>query len=236
MKKYQFWLKYFVVLIVACILIYGLIMNYNKTHVVVSDATKFANEYAALNDQTTSSGKTFPEVSLGDDNAFVYASDDEIKALFDGGTGVIYFGFPECPWCRNAVPVLDEAIRTSDTTKIYYYNIKNIRNSFTFDEDNNLVKEDGTEFYNYLLDKLSNYLTEYYVTDNNKKEVDAGEKRLYAPTVVFIKHGNVMGLHESTVTSQTDPYLGLTDEEHTSLLTIYQDYFAKISESCDQEC
>lgn len=42
---------------------------------------------------------------------------------------------------------------------------------------------------------------------------DTGVKRLYAPTVVGVKDGKVVGIHVATVESQTNPYEVLTDKQ-----------------------
>ena len=42
-------------------------------------------------------------------------------------SGVIYFGFPECPWCRNAVSVLLDAASETGIDKIYYMNNRDDR-------------------------------------------------------------------------------------------------------------
>ena len=51
--------------------------------------------------------------------------EEEIFDILDG-TGIIYFGFPECPWCRNAVPVLLDAAEEVGIEKIYYIYIDNL--------------------------------------------------------------------------------------------------------------
>ena len=48
----------------------------------VSDAAKFKSEY--------------PRVAAN--NRFVYASDKEVLSIFDSGSGVVFLGFPQCPW------------------------------------------------------------------------------------------------------------------------------------------
>ena len=77
-----------------------------------SMASRFKLEYESLNGQKTDDGREYMEVNINNDNKIVYA---DYKTIFDvlDGTGVIYFGFPECPWCRNAVPVLLEAAEES---------------------------------------------------------------------------------------------------------------------------
>ena len=86
-----------------------------------SMASRFKLEYESLNGQKTDDGREYMEVNINNDNKIVYA---DYKTIFDvlDGTGVIYFGFPECPWCRNAVPILLEAAEESGIKQIYYLN------------------------------------------------------------------------------------------------------------------
>ena len=236
-KNSKFWIWFIPFLLIICIAVWSMLVYLKNKNNTTSDAYKFRTEYAELNNQTNeSNGKTYPTVDLNNNNPFVYASVDDIKNLFDNGTGVIYFGFPTCPWCRNLVPVLNEAVNNTSIEKVYYYNIKSIRSSISFDDNNKLVNEKGDDFYYYLLDKLDSYLTEYTIKDKNNKDYDTKEKRLYAPTVVFVKEGKIIGVHEGTVDSQEDPYVVLDDKQKDELMSIFQDYLTKVTESCDEKC
>jgi thiol-disulfide isomerase/thioredoxin len=236
-KNSKFWIWYIPFLIIICITIWGLLMTSKAKNNTIKDSEKFMNEYAELNGKTNeSNGSAYPIVSLDKNNPFVYATDDDIKNLFTSGTGVIYFGFPECPWCRNLVPVLNNSIASTSISKVYYYNIKNIRSKITANDDGTLANESGTDFYYYLLNKLDAYLTEYKVKNSKGKEIDTNEKRLYAPTIVFVKDGEVIGIHEGTIDAQTDPYNVLNDSEKEELASELQEYLSKITESCDEKC
>ena len=120
--------------------------------------------------------------------------------------------------------------------KINYYNIKTIRSSFTFDDDNKLIKTDGNEIYTFLLEKLDKFLEDYSVTDNKGKAVKTGEKRIYAPSVVFIKEGVVKKVVEGTVDSQKDPYILLNEEERKELKDKYLEGFNTLADLCDEKC
>ena len=53
----------------------------------MSDAERFAKKY-----------------NFTVNNVFVYRSLDEINKILENGTGVVYLGFPECPWCKGYIP------------------------------------------------------------------------------------------------------------------------------------
>lgn len=160
------------------------------------DEKKFKDEYESLNDTENA-----VVVNIDDDNNIKYLSIKEVFDFFNKGTGVIYFGFPGCPWCRNMLPVLINSAKQNNT-QIYYFNPKEIRNADNQD-------------YEKLVSILSNYLTEN----------DAGVKTLYVPDVYFVKNGEIMGNHLGTVSTQQDPHVILTDDQKQELLEIYNNLF-----------
>ena len=73
----------------------------------LTDAEKIAEEYKVLNNEINEQNNlAYPIVELSNENPFVYASEEEVIRVLKEGTGVIYFGFPSCPWCRTLLPVL----------------------------------------------------------------------------------------------------------------------------------
>ena len=95
-------------IIAVLILIISLSFLFKKDK--MSDAERFAKEY----DFTVN-------------NVFVYRNLDEINKILENGTGVVYLGFPECPWCRGYIPYLNEVAINEHLDKIYYFNILNDR-------------------------------------------------------------------------------------------------------------
>lgn len=195
-----------------------------------TDAIKFKEEYETLNDKKDSN--EYINVDIDKENPIVYADAEEVIDLIKNDTAVIYFGFPECPWCRNAIPVLLDAAKELGIEKIYYYNALSIRDKKSLDENGDIVVEDeGTKEYEELVELLYDYLTIYDGLNDNTI------KRLYFPTVLFVKDGEVIGLHISTVETQENPYNELTKEQYEELKTIYYDYLNKTFEIfCDEAC
>ena len=149
---------------------------------------------------------------------------------------MLYLGFPTCPWCRNIVSVLNEAGKDYGIAKINYYNIKEIRSNYSIDDANKLVKTDGSTLYTYLLEKLDSFLEDYTIQDNDGKEIQTGEKRIYAPTVVFIKNGEIKQVIEGTVDSQKDPYILLNDSQKEELKNKYLEAFNELADLCGEKC
>lgn len=174
------------------------IMTFGIYQYLKSDGEKFKAEYEALNNENVN-------INISKNNPIKYVTLDEVFDIIQNKTGVIYFGFPGCPWCRNMIPVLFEAAKNNNIDTIYYFNPRDIRKS-----DN--------EDYNKLKEILNEYLSE----DEN------GQKVLYVPDVYFIKDGKIVGHHLGTVDSQEDPTISLTDEEKNELLNIFNELFEKI--------
>ena len=189
------------------------------------DAMKFKNEYESLNEDG------YKKIEISEDNQIKYSSYEEIVEILTSGTGVIYLGFPECPWCRNAVPVLLDAVSETGIDIVYYYNALSIRDKKHLDEDGNIIIDnEGTKEYKNLVNILYDYLGEYEGLN------DSSIKRIYFPTVIFVKDGNVKWLHVSTVDSQKDPSKGLTYEQYEELKEIYINNCLKISDaSCGND-
>lgn len=199
----------------------------------LTDALKFKQEYENLNNSKNSDNTSkLPIVNIDEDNVIKYATIDDIKEILEGKTGVIYFGFPECPWCRNMVSVLLDAADITGIDTIYYYNNVDMRDKKSLDENGNIITEkEGTEEYEYIISKLYDYLGEY------KGLNDDSIKRLYFPTVVFVYEGKIVDIHIGTLESQTDPYITLTNEQEEELKNIYIEGMHKVlNDICDETC
>lgn len=194
------------------------------------DAAKFKQEYESLN-EVKNGEREYKKISIPDDNRIIYATYEEIEKILTEQTGVIYFGFPECPWCRNAVPVLIDAAKELSIDKIYYFNALEIRDMKSLDENGNIIVEkDGTDEYKRLVEILYDYLDAYEGLN------DSTIKRLYFPTIVFVKDGEIIGVHTGTVDSQTNPSISLTNSEYEELKDIYVGYMLKmLGTVCDSD-
>jgi len=189
--------------------------------------------FEALNGQTASNGQPYLEVHIPEDSLFEPINEEDALQLLESGTGVLIFEFPECPWCRNMMPVVNEAAKEMALSKLYTFNIREERNQITLGDDGALVTvNEGTEFYRKVLEILGENASVYDGLN------DASIRRIYAPTVFVIENGTVISSHVSTVESQTDPFIPLTDAQRQELLDIYKRMFEVISPVClpDDAC
>ncbi len=119
-----------------------------------SDAEKFSAEYS----------------NVEKDNLFVYRTGEEIIDILEHGTGVIFLGFPSCPWCQAYAPMLNSVAKEASITEIYYHN--------TYDDWKNNTAE-----YQKITEILS----------SNLQYDDNGNRHLYVPDTVFVKDGVIIG-------------------------------------------
>lgn len=143
-------------IIAVLILIISLSFLFKKDK--MSDAERFAKEY----DFTVN-------------NVFVYRNLDEINKILENGTGVVYLGFPECPWCRGYIPYLNEVAINEHLDKIYYFNILNDR-------------KNNTSGYKKTVQLLNDYL----------KYDNEGNKRIYVPAVIAVNNGKIVGFDDES--------------------------------------
>lgn len=188
------------------------------------DELKFKKEYEKVNNQKQEE-KTALELNISKDNNIVYKNAKEIIAILKNKTGIIYLGFPECPWCRNAVPVLIKTTKEMNYNKIYYFNALSIRDTKELDKDGNIkTTKEGTEEYYEMVDLLKDKLDTYQGLG------DDSLKRIYFPTVIFVKNGKIMSLHSATVSSQKDPFKKLSTKQEKELSNIYKKGIKQIME------
>lgn len=218
----------------------GLYLISKKVEEKPSDsALKFQSEYEEYNGKQNATGKDYPVVEVPEKNPIVYQTDEEVLDVFKG-TGVIYFGYNTCPWCRNIVPVLLSAADSNGLDRIYYVDIKSIRDTKIVKDKKVITSKEGSEGYYKILEAMDSVLDEYTVKDDKGKEYKTGEKRLYAPTVVFVKDGAIVDIHVDTVESHVaggDGYVPLNKEQQDELFNIYTKGIQKVlGTACDDAC
>lgn len=147
----------------AILVVLGLILSYffliKKDDNKESDREKFKSEYT----------------NVTSDNPFVYRSVDQIINILEKGTGVVYLGFPECPWCQAYVPYVEEVAKKVGIDKIYYFNIKDDR-------------KNNTEEYQKIVKILDVYLP----------NDDEGNKRIYVPAIIVVQNGKIVEFDDET--------------------------------------
>ncbi len=207
--------------------------------VMNSDSISFKNEYESLNNVVREKdGRTIKEISIDANNPVDILTEEEAIALLESGTGILYFGFPDCPWCRNMLPVLLQTLKNMSIERMYYLNIGSIRDTLALGEKNKVeVKEEGTKGYYKILELMDEVLDPYYLISEDDKKIDTKEKRLMAPTVVAIKDGKIVDIHVGTVESQENGYDDLSIEQQEELQNRFMELIRKVYQvDCDESC
>ncbi len=239
MKKDKIILVLLLIILVSVggILIY-LSVKKEKTELEKTDAILMKEEYEILNNEINETNqKKYPLVMLDDDNPFKISNEEEIIKILEEGTGIIYFGFASCPWCRTLLPILAQTAKEENVGNIYYLDILKIRDVLELDDnDNPIVKEQGSNGYYKILELLDKQLDTYYLKNKEGKQIDTKEKRVYAPTLIAVLNGEVTAIHVGTVESQKSGYDALTANEQKQLQEILQNLLNSLNKNvCQNE-
>ena len=143
MKKICFLILISIILLTGCSI---------KKTTELTDAEKFSKEY-----------------SVTKNNPFKYASINEVINIIENGTGIIFFGDPDCEWCSACAKLLTSTLNYKNIQEAYYYNPKKIR-------------ENNTKEYKKLVKLLSDYL------ETDKEE----NSYLFLPDIYFIVNGKII--------------------------------------------
>ncbi len=144
--------------------------------------------------------------SLSEDTIIEYTTGEEVLNMInDKYTGIIVFGFKECPWCQACISHVDYVAKEKGYDKVPYLDIKDMR-------DNKESKEHETylEIFSLIKEDIGN------------------PERINAPTVVVFKDGHITGYHLDTVSTHiiVDGTLPvMTDEQIEELRQIYKKMF-----------
>lgn len=186
-------------LVLASFLMIYTVIGSRQPH---TDAERFAAEYS--------------NVSV--DNPFVYRTGDEIVDILEHGTGIVYLGFPSCPWCQAYTGYLSDVAKEQGIDKIYYYNLEKDR-------------LDNTELYQKLVSIIGPYL----------QFDEEGQRRIYVPNITFVVDGTIVANDNETskyTAGESEPENYWTDARIADLKARLTSYMEKIknAEGCTDSC
>ncbi|MBR2793711.1 MAG: hypothetical protein IKE16_03610 [Solobacterium sp.] len=149
-----------------------------------------------------SSYECFP----GNDHVFYDTNVKEMIANMDEGkTFAVCFGFSECSWCREAMPLINDAAKQAGFEVGYIDTRKNPAWESNMDIDD----------YDLLVARLGEYI-----------EFDQeGLRHLYTPSLFVIRNGQAVGYHEGTVETHNANVRQMSQEEKAILSEIYREMF-----------
>jgi thiol-disulfide isomerase/thioredoxin len=201
---------------------------------VNEDAIKFKQEYESFNN-TKNEYFDYRTLSISEENPFIYSTDaDIVKKIENKESFIVYFGDPECPWCRSVIEQAIKVAKENNFEKIYYVRFWNgfhkevIRDVYELDEKNKpvLTEKDSTA-YTKLLEYLDSVLKDYTLTDKKGNVIKVGEKRIFLPNFVAIENGVAKELVTGKSDKQTHYNGELTDEIINDEKTQFNEFFNK---------
>lgn len=196
-----------------------------------NDIQLFKSEYEDKNN-LTSDDAVYLDLEIDEELIIYYKTDEEIIDILNNEKALIYFGFSDCPWCRNIMSSLVKAA-VDNNEVIYYVDIQNIRNTYIIEDGLIVESVTGTDAYYEILDILEDNLSDYKIT-SGKKEYDTYTKRLYGPTVITINKGIVYDIYVGSLEEVEDPYSELNEEQSLELYKIYDEMIKELNtEVCD---
>ena len=177
------------------LIILGIIFIYDN-----KNSVKFKKEY----------------IKASKNNKFVYKTEEEIINILEKVTGIIYFGFPECPWCQEYIKYLDDISNKSNIKEVYYLNIFEIR-------------KNNTDEYK----KIVNLLKDYLDKDENNNP------RIFVPHVVAVKDGKIIDNDNETsmITESISTKEYWTEDKVEALKNKLKIIFDKVTlQICTDKC
>ena len=167
---------------------------------------------------------------LPEENAFYYIEKDGVETLLLHGTGILFLGFPECPWCQAYLPQLNEVLLANDAKAAYYNIYKDKTDDRTFYDqiasDIESINDTGTPIIQY----------------NNE-----GKQVIYMPLVLFVKNGRITAYNNETSTTDSkviQPADYWTEDKKSALKAVLDTSVAEIkaaqveneAKGCDNGC
>ena len=191
------YIVYGVIGVILLALIVFFIVYINKNN--IPDNERFANEYT----------------EVGQNNVFVYRNADEIIKILEGGTGLVYLGFPECPWCQAYVPILNEVAKEEGVEKIYYFNIR---------ED----RQQNSKEYQKIVKLVKNFLM----------KDDEGNERIFVPDVYAVRDGKILSHNNETsvIDSDITPSVYWADAKKTAIKAEFKSMIDQVYSNVCKTC
>src|SRR5690606_11431913 len=146
--------------------------------------------------------------NVPEQNRYIRQSYDQIMERFEKGTGIVFLGFKECPWCQRATPILNE-VAEEEKVSIYYLDIRKLNN-------------DDPSSYQALVRFLSPYL----------EKDEGGSYRIRTPDISFVKEGEIMWRYkmDTIPDEERSPTKYWTEDRIEQAKTNFRDQMKKLKE------
>lgn len=201
-----------------------------------TDNIKFKKEYEKLNTVEMIEGENYRNLDISEDNPFIYVTAEDIVSKIEAKeTFYVYFGSGKCPWCRSVIETfISVANEENIKENIYYVDIWDenhneiLRDKYELDNKNNPKEvSKGTDAYYKLLDYFNDFLQDYTLSTSKGKIVTVGEKRIFAPSFVYVENGETKDLVTGLSQKQTSYNSELTTDIIKDEENIFKEFFNK---------
>ena len=174
-----------------------IIFNINEANSSEDDSSTEIASDAPLHEQYT---------GLPEAKRFVKESGDEIVDRFNSGTGVIFLGFKECPWCQKTAPLINEAAQV-EGANVYYVDIRQER-------------ENVTEAYQAIVSILSPHLP----------KDEEGNVRISTPDISIVKDGEIIWRFKTEAVTEAEmtPQTYWTEDRQARAIEQFKDEMRKL--------
>lgn len=145
--------------------------------------------------------------TLREDTIIRYTSADEVLSLMDNEySGIIVYGFKECPWCQAVISYVDEIAKEKGYKEVLYLDIRDMR-----DNEESQDREKYLQIYENIKDKIDNPV------------------KIFAPTITVMSKGEVVSYSIGTVDSHQKNELNIlppmTDAQIEELRELFREMF-----------
>ena len=144
---------------------------------------------------------------------------DAIQKLEAGESFAVYYGWPDCHYCRNVIgTVLDVACETSIPLYVIKVpddgNYTSTRTNYIWENGEAKIESTNADYDAFLNAFDEDNFPEYFVYENSEdtEGIDTGTKRMFAPTLLFVKHGSAT-IFSSIEWSNSDEYNSEKDKK-----------------------
>ena len=179
------------------------------------------------------------EYGIGEEHRFHYITMEEALQLRNDESfnGILYFGFPGCPWCQAVMPLLHQVAQETEVDVFYVSRRHDLREGEWLDWD----LEMAWWLYN-------NNVPNMRWLDEDGGLVDVGEEEgayrpnINVPQIIHLRNGVVVDSHRGTFEGHDPVGEGearhlpeLTSTETATLLDIYIRIFSGVNalEACE---
>ena len=189
--------------------------------------------------ETTSFTHDFPLADMsyydieGEHNFFEVTMYEALQLRYNEDfNGILYFGFPICPWCQAAVPLIHEASQITNVDIFYISRAHDLREGEWLDWDVEMawwLYENGVPNMFWLQTTPDEDADEDEIENFEPEPI---RPNINVPQIVHLRNGIIVDSHRGTfeghdhIGEGNDRHLPeLTDEEHAALLDIYDRIF-----------